>query len=222
VKGKIAEPPAKRELETPQLMRISLGGHERASEAHTLLDELIPTYEVASKHSIWVAATPARVYEVARHANFSRPWPVRLLIGLRTWPAWLVAGLRDQHGPAASSDHRPSVGPVAFTVMGEVPGEEFILGIMGRFWTPTGGLVKASAAQLRDPPPAGLAQGFWNFRVEPCGSGTTLVTETRVRCGDPVTRRRFARYWRIIRMGSGLIRGSLLRHIRRRAERRAA
>ncbi len=191
-------------------------------ESHTLLDDLIPTFDVASRHTIWVAAAPARVYEAARQADFSRPWLVRLLMGLRAGPAWLAAGLRGRHGPATSSDRPPSVGPVAFTVIAEAPGEEFVLGIMGRFWTPTGGLVKASAAQLRDPRPAGLAQGLWNFRVERCGTGTALSTETRVRCGDPATRRRFLRYWRIVRPGSGLIRGSLLRHIRRRAERRAA
>lgn len=188
----------------------------------TLLDKLIPTYDVASRHTIWIAADPARVYEAARHADLSRPWLVRLLMGLRTGPAWLAAVLRGRHVPRASTDGQLSVRPVAFTLIAEVPGEEFILGIMGRFWTPTGGLVKASAAQLRDPPPAGLAQGFWSFRVEPCEAGTTLSTETRVRCGDPTSRRRFVRYWRVIRLGSALIRGSLLRHIRLQAEWRAA
>jgi hypothetical protein len=187
-----------------------------------LLDQLIPTYDVASWHTIWVAADPARVYEAARHADFGRPWPVRLLMGLRTGPAWLAAVLRGRSVPGGSTAGRRSVRPVAFTVMAEAPGEEFVLGIMGRFWTPTGGLVQASAAQLRLPPPAGLAQGFWNFRVEPSEVGTALSTETRVRCGDPATRRSFARYWRIIRPGSALIRRSVLRHIRQQAEQRVA
>jgi hypothetical protein len=193
-----------------------------AAETDTLLDEVIPTYDVASKHTIWVAADPGRVYEAARHADLRRPWLIRLLMGLRAGPAWLAATVRGRAGRAASTDGLPTVRAVAFTMMAEVPGEEFVLGIMGRFWTPTGGLVRASAAQLRAPPPAGLAQGFWNFRVEPCGAGTTLSTETRVRCGDSTTRRRFGRYWRIIRLGSALIRGSLLRDIRRQAERRAS
>jgi hypothetical protein len=184
--------------------------HELASEPRSLLDELVPAYDVASRHRIWVAADPARIYQAARHPDLSRPWLVRLLMGLRTGPAWLATRFRG---------HRSSV---AFMVLAEAPGQELVLGIMGRFWTVTGGLVTASAAQLREPPPAGLAQGFWNFHVEPCGNGTTLTTETRVRCGDPATRRRFKRYWRLIRLGSGLIRGSLLRHIRQRAERRAA
>jgi hypothetical protein len=103
-----------------------------------------------------------------------------------------------------------------------VPGEEFVLGIMGRFWTPTGGVVTASADRFRQLPPAGLVQAFWNFRVEASGSGTELSTETRVRCADAATRRQFMRYWRFIRLGSALIRGSMLRHIRATAERRAA
>jgi sirohydrochlorin ferrochelatase len=84
-----------------------------------------------------------------------------------------------------------------------------------------GGLVTASAERFRELPPAGLAQAVWNFRVEPRGTGTELSTETRVRCADAVTRRQFARYWRVIRLGSGLIRGSMLRQIRTEAERAA-
>jgi hypothetical protein len=180
----------------------------------TLLDESIPIYDAASRHTTWVAAEPGRVYEAARHADLDRPWTVRLLMGLRAAPARLAALLRSGAG-------KLSVSPVAFTLIAEVPGEEFVLGIMGAFWTPAGGLVEASAAQLRDPPPAGLAQGLWSFRVERCGAGTILSTETRVRCGDPESRRRFLRYWRIIRPGSALIRVSVLRHIRLRAERPA-
>jgi len=103
-------------------------------------------------------------------------------------------------------------------LIAEAPGEEFVLGIMGRFWTPSGGLVPATADTFRLPPPAGLAQGIWNFHVSPKADGTELSTETRVRCGDEATRRHFGRYWRIIRIGSGLIRGSMLRHIRSAAQ----
>lgn len=188
----------------------------------TLLDQLIPAYDAASRHRTWVAADPARVYEVARHADFSRPRLVRFLMGLRATPARVAAAVRGGRAPGAAAGGRPAVGPVAFVVLAEVPGEEFVLGIMGRFWTASGGPVEASPARLKRPPPAGLAQGIWNFRVEPCGRGTALTTETRVRCGDPATRRRFLRYWRLIRPGSTLIRRSLLRHIRLEAERMPA
>lgn len=188
----------------------------------TLLDQLIPTCDAASRHTIRVAADPARVYDVIRHADLARPWLVRVLMALRLGPAWLAARLGGHGLRESASDSWPSVGPVSFTVVAEAPGQEIVLGIMGRFWTPTGCLVHATEADLRQLPPPGLAQGFWSFRVEPSGSGTLLSTETRVRCGDPVTRRHFARYWCLIRPGSALIRVSVLRSVRRQAERQVA
>jgi hypothetical protein len=137
-------------------------------------------------------------------------------------PAGLATVLRGARGARHRAKGQRSVGAAAFTVIGESPGEEIVLGIMGRFWTPTGGVVPATAERFRHLPPAGLAQAFWNFRVRPSGVGTELSTETRVRCSDEATRRKFGRYWRIIRLGSGLIRSSMLRHIRSTAERRAA
>ena len=183
---------------------------------------MVPTYDVASRHTIWVAADPAVVYETARHADLGHPWLVRMMMGVRYTPAMVASLFRKRPATVTPIGGPRSAKATAFTLIAEAAGEEFVLGIMGRFWTASGGLVAASPDQLRNPPPAGLAQGFWSFRVEPHGSGTELSTETRVRCGDAATRRQFARYWRIIRLGSGLIRGSILRHIRRQAERRAA
>jgi hypothetical protein len=183
---------------------------------------VVPTYDVASRHRIWVAADPAVVYETARHADLGHLWLVRVMMGVRFAPARLASVFRGRRATPAPVDGPRSGRAGAFILIAEAPGEEFVLGIMGRFWTPTGGLVAASADRFQRPPPAGLAQGFWNLRVEPHGSGTELSTETRVRCGDTATRRQFRRYWRIIRLGSGLIRGNMLRDIRRRAERRGA
>jgi hypothetical protein len=44
-----------------------------------------------------------------------------------------------------------------------------------------------------------------------------LSTETRVYCTDPAGRRAFQLYWLVIRGGSGLVRRSALRAVRRRA-----
>ena len=190
------------------------------SELPTLLDDVTPDYDVSSRHTIWVAASPSQVYRAAREADLGRPAVVRILMGLRVAPAWLAAVLR-RRPPAFSARGKHSVGAAKFTLIAELPGEEFVLGIMGRFWTPSGGVVATTAEQFRQPPPAGLAQAAWNFRVLASGSGTQLSTETRVRCGDAATRRQFGRYWRVIRLGSGWIRRSMLRQIRTVAERRA-
>lgn len=181
----------------------------------SLLDTLIPEYDAVSSHAIRIAASPSRVYAAARHADLGNVPLVRLLMALRSIPASFVPRRR-----SAGADC--SIGAADFTLIADVPGDEFVFGIMGRFWTPAGGVVATTAADFHRPPPAGLAQGFWNFRVTACATDSELSTETRVRCGDPVTRRRFLRYWRVIRLGSGAIRTSALRHIRRSAERNAA
>ena len=59
-----------------------------------------------------------------------------------------------------------------------------------------------------------MCKAVIDFRV---GAGS-LSTETRVHVADPVSRRRFRRYWFVIRPFSGLIRILLLRAARRRAE----
>jgi hypothetical protein len=187
----------------------------------SLLDTIIPSYDKCSRHSIQVHANPAEVYEVARRADLGRPLLVRILMGIRAFPATL-SGLFGHGRVTVERMSQKSIGPLSFTLIAETPGQEFVLGIMGRFWTPTGGVVPSSGGQFKQPPPPGLAQGVWNFRVMPSGAGTVLSTETRVRCSDPATRRQFGRYWLVIRLGSGLIRRSMLRQIRLEAERHAA
>ena len=174
-----------------------------------LLDEFMADSDVSTRHTILVAASPARVFPAARAADL-RYMDRQSAHGDPALPA---AGWRCLGPSGAEGDWSK------LHVVGERPGEEVVLGIMGRFWTPTGGVIAADAARFRTPPPPGLAQGLWNFRVEPSRDGTLLSTETRVRCGDRETRRSFLRYWRLVRPGSGLIRRSLLRQIRASAER---
>jgi hypothetical protein len=87
-------------------------------------------------------------------------------------------------------------------VLEDVPGEGLVLSVTGQFWRWRG----------RGPEPP--AQAVVEFRSVP-GS---LTTETRVHVEDPRSRRKFARYWRVVGPFSGLIRTSLLRAAKRRAE----
>ena len=73
---------------------------------------------------------------------------------------------------------------------------------------------------VEDAPGEGLvlavpaASAVMDLRIE----DGTLSTETRVHIADPAVRRKFRRYWRVIRPFSGLIRILLLRAAKRRAE----
>jgi hypothetical protein len=57
-----------------------------------------------------------------------------------------------------------------------------------------------------------------DLRIEPDDEGSRLVTETRIQATDQAARRRFACYWRLIRLGSAVIRRDLLAAIAGRAE----
>jgi hypothetical protein len=66
----------------------------------------------------------------------------------------------------------------------------------------------------------GYVKAAMSFLLVEHEGGTRIQTETRVLATDAESRKRFARYWRTIRPGSGAIRRSWLRAIARRAERR--
>jgi hypothetical protein len=88
------------------------------------------------------------------------------------------------------------------TVLEDVPGEGIVLSVTGQFW------------RLRGRGPEPPATAVVDFRSVP----GALTTETRVHVPDPVSRRKFARYWHVVRPFSGLIRVLVLRAAKRRAE----
>jgi hypothetical protein len=189
-----------------------------------LLDEILPHCDASERHSRWIAAPPDVVWEALRTVDLGRPWPVRVLMGLRAVPALLRhprSAWRRLREPRAPATLRRVTG-YDFALLAEAPGRELVLGIVGRFWTPTGGLVPTDAERFRRPLAPGLAQGAWSFALAAEDGGTRLSTETRVRCADDAARRSFARYWRVIRPFSGFLRLVMLREIARAAEARAA
>ncbi len=92
---------------------------------------------------------------------------------------------------------------------------------MGRFWRLDGGLIPVSAEEFASFVKDDYAKAAWNLAVTPGKAGGSLLsTEIRVQCLGEVARRRFLFYWRLIAPWSGLLRISLLRGIRREAERK--
>ena len=97
-----------------------------------------------------------------------------------------------------------------------------LFGAAGRFWSPTGN----SPLNFEGP------QAFLDFdrpdhavtvcRLEACADGdrTRIETETLVAGTDRAAEAKFAPYWALIRLPSGLIRRSWLAAIDRRAHRR--
>ena len=181
----------------------------------------MPAYDVAARYTIDIDRPAPHVYATLLATDFSRPWLVRGLMGLRLLPKFLRAPRESwQRFRTAARSPRASLTDIAhsdFVLLEQAPPREIVLGITGRFWTLQADIVRIPPERFRDPVAAGLAQAAWNFEVTALGQGSRLATETRIRCADPATLRAFRRYWRLVAPGSGLIRRAILRQVRREA-----
>lgn len=93
-------------------------------------------------------------------------------------------------------------------LLAEEPGAEIVLGLIGRFWRPTGGLVRFAPDEFTAFRRPGYAKAAWNFRVRRDGEGRVqVVTQTRVQATDEKSLKSFRRYWRVIGPFSGLSAG---------------
>jgi hypothetical protein len=181
-----------------------------------LIDDHLPHADFAERHALRVHAPPERAYEAARRLDMSGSLLVRSLFALRSLPA-LFSGKRErgEKGLGVTMDGLLRNG---FVLLDERPPHEFVLGLVGRFWTPAGGIERIHPAEFAMFDRPGMAVAAWNFTVLPTDEGSLVATETRVRCTDDAARRSLARYWRVVRPFSGLIRMEALRAIRRTAE----
>jgi hypothetical protein len=171
-----------------------------------LLDEFVPRFEVSQRHALIVDSPPDRTFEAVRSFDLAGSTVSRLLLRARGL-------LRPGH---LGLDQLLARG---FVFLGEEIPRELVLGLVGRPWTPLGGVVRDLDAEgFREFDRPGYAKAGWNFTVETVGSGSRVRTETRVHCTDERSRRAFAAYWRVIGPFSGVIRREALSSIRDRAE----
>ena len=185
-----------------------------------LLDRFLRAPEFREVHSVWVPASPERALEAVKAVEPRELRLTRILFAVRLLPARLLRRRSDTLARASGISFYELLLAEGFALLAEEPGRELVVGVVGRFWSLRGG----SARPLRDADdftrfdePAS-ARAAMNFSAEPAGDGTLLRTETRVVTTDAAGRRKFARYWRLVRPGSGLIRRDWLRAVRRRLE----
>ena len=172
-----------------------------------LIDKHLPRYHFSERHRTRVRASPDEVIR-AVVALDSAPDRLRdFLMALRTVPSRLLGR------------EAPRVGTLGFTPLDWDEKSETVAGLIGRFWQLDGGLVPiadgGAFARFAEPGTPKLVIGY---RAIPDPLGTLLTTETRVFCPDRSSLLRFAPYWMLIRVASGLIRRRSLRAIKAAAE----
>ena len=190
-----------------------------------LLDRYLPCYDVTEVDAVVIDADPETTWQAIRRSDLGRSPVIRALLELRGLPVKLrrIISRRPAESalPPLTLDEMTRAG---FVLLEEVHGREIVLGQVSRPWRVSDPADRAPAVgpsefAAFDRP--GFAKIAFNIRLEPYGSGRTLVTtETRTATTDPATARRFGRYWTLIGPFSGLIRRLMLRLVKADAEQR--
>lgn len=182
-----------------------------------LIYDYLPRCDAFEKHRIAIAALPEQVYAAARKLDLSGSLLIRSLFLLRGLPALFSSKRKTQSQLGLNFESLLRSG---FVLLDEKPGEEIVLGLVGKFWTASGCIQKIAASEFRDFTAPGFAKAAWNFSLHAQSNGAIiLTTETRILCTDQASRKRFLRYWRFVRPFSGLVRIAVLRAIKRAVER---
>ena len=182
----------------------------------TLLNHFMPVYNFNEVHAITVRADASRVFNAIEDATPAEAPLFRVLLGARSLPR-MVAGRK---APQIRNSE-PIFGwatRVGFALLAEQADRELVLGWVGQFWKLAGSSPRITNPQhfLEFDRPD-YAKATLNFCLTelPHHTGVRLTTETRVYATDPIARKKFAAYWRLIRGGSALVRREWLRAIRR-------
>jgi hypothetical protein len=178
-----------------------------------LIDSFVPHPDAVETHCIAINASADKVNGALWTADLGGSLIIKLLMGLRSLPEFILR--RGCLPPRKRSITLQTLIDSGFGILANQP-DEIVLGVHGKFWRPTGNLSFFKREDFDRPVSPGLARGVWNFSVKGDKPGRTILsTETRVVCGDDVSRRKFRAYWFVVRPFSGLIRIMMLRAVKR-------
>jgi len=169
-----------------------------------LIDLFLPEYDFSETHDIRIRATAETVFRALNAVDLCESAVIRLLFRLRGLPTQAMT-LREMQR-------------LRFEVLGESETRELLLGLAGRFWTIKGDLRKISSQNFRGFDEKGFAKAVWNFTLDETEGEVCLTTETRIKCLDAESRKKFGFYWTLIQPFSALIRKEILKTIKKRAE----
>ncbi|MEX2234934.1 MAG: hypothetical protein WD824_22415 [Cyclobacteriaceae bacterium] len=171
-----------------------------------LQDKYLAVADVCKKDSIDIRASIDKIFPIVEELNFKNSKVIYWLFKLR--------GL-----PVPESLTLKGLEKMNFVRLETRPGREIIIGLIGQFWTITGGLKRFKPEAFTSYSNTNNAKATWSFElVELTNAMTRLTTETRVLCPTQKAKARFMFYWTIVRPFSAWIRKEILKSIKKQAE----
>jgi hypothetical protein len=205
-------------------------GSWAVSEAQ-LADDFLPVYDVSDAVAVvvesdrnvaWQALLDVDLLKLGREAPL-----VGMLGALRMLPE-VVGHLLHGERPAKPPESMrlrdlPSI-PMyegGWILLGERPGQEIALGLVGKFWRPAIEFARiGSATEFREFDEPGFAKTIYDLSARELDSKRTLVSGLmRTATTDEHARRWFRRYWTFgVGAGAHILVGAVLESARRAAE----
>ena len=128
-----------------------------------------------SRHSIVISSNAARVYECLKTADVNASVVIRTLFAIRG------IGSRALFKQA---ERRPitleTLTQNTFVVLAERPGDEIVLGLIGRPWAPRYEVRQFEPSEFASFAEPGFAKIAWNFKLDDTADGVRLSTQTRI------------------------------------------
>jgi hypothetical protein len=182
----------------------------------SLIERFLPTYEVAERHEVDVAAPAELTMAAARDMDLYRSPVVHAVFAIRTLPSRLRGA--PPRMPASLLQETLALG---WRILAEVPGREIVVGAVTQPWRAEvefRGIDPDAFAGFAEP---GYAKIVWTLEAIPLGpAASRFRTETRVSTTDPHSRALFRKYWAALSPGILIIRRQSLKLVKADAERR--
>ncbi len=180
---------------------------------NTLVDEFLPAYDVSDGVATVVDADVATTWNALMEVDLmevGRRRPLVAVLGaLRSLPevvSHVLHGEPPPHAPGRLRLRDTTALPVnegGWVLLGERPGDEIALGLVGKFWRPVIVYARVDAGQFRDFSEPGYAKTIYSLSVRPLDGRRTLLSGVmRTATTDGQARRWFRRYW-TLGVGSG-------------------
>ncbi len=189
---------------------------KEAKNRVTKLDDWMPRWQVGERHTLRIAAPPAKVFAAIHEVRADEILLFRTLTAIRR------GGGTGPESIMNAPEQKPLLDvatQTSFILLEEEAPRELVLGTViaaPREERKPGRLEPALFRKTLRP---GVVLATINFIVTPAeGGGATVATETRVYANSAAALRQFGIYWRIIHPGSDIIRRMWLRAIALRAE----
>jgi hypothetical protein len=196
-----------------------------------LVDEFLPVYDVSDSVATVVEADVATTWKALMGVDLievGRQRPMVAVLGaLRALPD-IVSNLFHGELPARLPQRlrlrditELPLGEGGWVLLGERPGDEIALGLVGRFWKPVIEFASVAPGEFRDFATPGFARTVYSLSVRRLDERRTLLTGVmRTATTDADARRWFRLYWTCgVGSGAHVLVNGLVDVVREMAER---